>query len=126
MRRCFVILLQAAAPITLLVLASVLLLHFSPEQYSLYPQCPIYYYFGILCPGCGTTRAIAALLHGNVNQALRLNPLTTLMLPIAIGYGSICYLRMITRWPFRWPQPHPWAINLTLAVAIVFTIARNI
>jgi hypothetical protein len=110
----------------LLLSIAAVLLRFPPEQYSFYPQCPIHRFFGVLCPGCGTTRALAALLRGHANEALRLNPLTMLMLPIAFGYAAQCYLRMIMRRPFRWPQPHSIAIYGMLATTIVFTIARNI
>jgi hypothetical protein len=98
------------------------LLRFPPELYSFYPQCPLHHYFGILCPGCGTTRALAALLHGNLNEALRLNTLTTLLLPIVIAY----YARLITYKPQRWPQPPPSAIYGTLAAATIFAVARNL
>lgn len=117
---------RAAAPVLLLAFAAALLLRFPPARYSFYPQCPIHYYFGILCPGCGTTRALAALLHGNLSEAFRLNALTTMLLPIAIAYAAVSYLRMITRKPFRWPHPPPSTIYGALAATAIFTIARNL
>jgi hypothetical protein len=125
-RSRFALYTQAAAPIALLLFIATIVLRFPPEQYSFYPQCPIHYYFGILCPGCGTTRALAALLHGNVKQALSLNPLTMLMLPIAIGYAAINYRYIAMRKPLRWPQPHPFTVYGVLTATIVFTIARNL
>ena len=125
MRSRFVLFTQAAAPVALLALAAALLLRFPPEQYSFYPQCPIHHYFGILCPGCGTTRALAALLHGNLGEAFRLNALTMLLLPIAIGYAVTGYLRLLARRP-GWLQPPRSAIYATLAAAVVFTLARNL
>jgi hypothetical protein len=110
----------------LLLSITAILLRFPPELYSFYPQCPLHHYFGILCPGCGATRALAALLHGNLNEALRLNTLTTLLLPIAIGYALACYARLIIHKPQRWPQPPPSAIYGTLAAATIFAVARNL
>ena len=98
-----------------------LLLRFPPEQYAfLYPQCPIHHYFGILCPGCGTTRALAALLRGHLLKALQLNALTTLGLPILAG--RILFAGP----PIRGSQISPKILYSTLAVSLLFTIARNL
>jgi hypothetical protein len=118
---------RAAAPIALLLFTAVILLRFPPAQYnSFYPQCPIHHFFGILCPGCGTTRALAALLHGNVSEALRLNALTMLMLPIVSAYAATKYSRVLAGKPLHWSKLHPSAIYAMSAMAIAFTIARNL
>ena len=116
---------RAAVPLALALTVAAILLRFPPENYSFYPECPIHHFFGILCPGCGATRALAALLHGNVNEAFRLNGLLMLLLPVAGGYVILSYTRFVTRKPIRWPQPRPLAIYATLAATIVFTVARN-
>lgn len=36
-------------------------------------KCPFVYFFGIECPGCGFTRALQNLMHGNFLEALSLN-----------------------------------------------------
>lgn len=118
--------MRAAAPVAPVLAAALLLFFFPPEQYSFYPQCPSYRYLHLLCPGCGATRALAALLHGNANEALRLNAFFTLTLPIALFYLAKTYLRFVNRQPLRWPQPPPLAIYTTLAVAILFTVTRNL
>jgi len=109
-----------------MLLGAALLLVFPPTQYSFYPQCPVHYYFHILCPGCGTTRALAALLHGSFTEALRLNALTTLMVPITLMCVGRYYRRVLAREPAALLQPSPAAIYATLAVAAIFTIARNL
>lgn len=43
-------------------------LHFS------YP-CMIHLWTGYYCPGCGGTRAVAALLHGKILESLRYHPI---------------------------------------------------
>lgn len=43
---------------------------------------------GLPCPGCGTTRGLSALLHGEVAQALRLNPLCV---PALLGLGWLWF-----------------------------------
>jgi hypothetical protein len=112
---------QTLLPITLaIVAAATILLRFPPTQYSFYPQCPIHHYLGILCPGCGSTRALAALLHGRIAEAMHFNPLTTLLLPIALAW--IAYSKRRPR-PLRLPPASLYAI---LAITAIFTIARNL
>ena len=55
------------------------------------------------CPGCGATRALAALLHGHVIEAMNFNALITLLLPFAAAYGIVCYIRLAAA------QTHPLA-----------------
>lgn len=49
----------------------------------------------IPCPSCGSTRAVVALIHGNVQQSLALNPLGIILtiglvlLPLWISYDVI-------------------------------------
>ncbi|QNI37220.1 DUF2752 domain-containing protein [Edaphobacter albus] len=110
-----------AAVIISASLIVILLLRFPPEQYAfLYPQCPIHHYLGILCPGCGTTRAIAALLRGHLLEALRFNALTTLSLPVIAGWI------IFARKPLQCPRIPQTILYSAFAVAIIFTIARNL
>ena len=65
--------------------AGVLLLFFyNPETTSFYPRCPFYVLTGLKCPGCGTLRGIHALLHFRIVDALRLNPLMVMSIPLLV------------------------------------------
>ncbi len=105
---------------------SALLIRFPPDQYAFYPRCPIATYLHLQCPGCGATRALSALLHGHLTQALQLNALTTLLLPIAVLYAAHHLWRQRHRKTLTWPQPPAYATYTLLATAAVFTIARNL
>jgi hypothetical protein len=109
-----------AAAVPMLLAAAAMLLRFPPEQYSFYPRCPIYTLFHIQCPGCGATRALAAILRGDLNEALRLNALFTFALPILV------WTALYRRKPHDWPQLPRQAIYAVLAITVVFTIARNL
>jgi hypothetical protein len=118
--------LRAAAPPAIIALAAIILLRFPPAQYSFYPRCPIYELLRLQCPGCGATRAIAAVLHGHFIEAMSLNALITLLLPFAAAYGTLCYYRLLQRKVLRWPQPPPAVLYAALAAAAVFTVIRNL
>jgi uncharacterized protein DUF2752 len=103
-----------------------MLLRFPPALYSFYPHCPIHQYLHVLCPGCGATRALAALLHGNIIEALHLNALTTLLTPATLVYSAAYYRKILTRSPLHAPQPPRVSVYATLAAAAIFTVARNL
>jgi hypothetical protein len=117
---------RAAAPPALIALVVTVLLRFPPAQYNFYPQCPIHDLLQIQCPGCGATRAVAALLRGHLAEAMHLNALVTLLLPFAAVYGILCYRRLLQRKPLRWPQPPPAVIYTAFTLVAVFTVIRNI
>jgi hypothetical protein len=118
--------LRAAAPAALLAAGAVVLLRFPPAHSAFYPQCPIYAALHLECPGCGGTRALAALLHGRLSEAIHLNALITLLLPFALSYGIVCYWRLLRNKVHRWPQVPPAAIYAVATAAFLFTILRNL
>jgi len=98
---------------------------FPPTEHSFYPRCPIYLTTHWLCPGCGSTRALHALLHFNIQSALHYNALFTLLFPFAcLWFGFICYRTM--RYD-RFPKlVFPRSVAACLIVTVVlFTVARN-
>ena len=59
----------------------------NPNENSFFPKCSLYVATGYTCPGCGSTRALYHLTHGNVLEAFRLNPgLITLLLLSVTDY----------------------------------------
>jgi hypothetical protein len=116
---------RALAPVALVIFIVGVLLKFPPARNSLYPQCPVYEIFHLQCPGCGATRALAALLHGQLVEAIHLNALFTLLFPVAGVYSFVAYYRFLRREPLSWPQAPGTAIYGTLALATLFMILRN-
>jgi hypothetical protein len=117
---------RAAAPAAVLAAAVGLLLRFPPARSAFYPKCPIYAAFHLECPGCGGTRALAALLHGHAGEALHWNALITLMLPLALGYGIVYYWRLLRGGVFLWPQLPRAALYAATTAAVIFSILRNL
>jgi hypothetical protein len=98
---------------------------FNPATHAFYPVCQFHRLTGLNCPGCGMTRALYALLHGNFSAALRDNALFVMALG-ALGmrgawfewnkfYGRSSGGFFLVK--FLWPL---------LSVALVFTILRNL
>jgi hypothetical protein len=103
------------------VIGGSVLYTFPPVTAGFYPQCVFRQVTGLECPGCGTTRALHALLHGRVGEAFRFNPfLFAVMLVIACAMPS--FLRgetarfLYTRW-FGWGS---------VVVVIGWWIGRNL
>jgi Protein of unknown function (DUF2752) len=116
----------ANALLALGVLACAALYVWPPGRTGFYPACPIHEYLHIDCPGCGATRALAALLHGRLGEAMRLNALFVLMLPFGLAGGTECYRRAVRAGEFRWPVAPGAAVYAGLAVAAVFIVVRNV
>jgi len=83
------------------------------------PPCPFHALTDLYCPGCGTTRALHALLHGDWLLALSMNPLATLALPLL----PLLY--------WQQQRPRPWLGPLAdarwwLPLVLLFAVLRNL
>jgi len=97
-----------------------------PRLGAFLPACPIREYFGLLCPGCGGTRAVVALLHGRFGEAVRLNALFVALLPFGIWFGAESYRRAVRGREFEWPQiPAVFVYGIAIA-GVVFAVLRNV
>lgn len=105
------ILLLAAA------VAGLTFLYFVKPGTFPYPTCVFHDLTGLYCPGCGSTRALYQLLHGNFLAALHDNVMAVLVLPFFAYAG-------IRKEPLSLIHPYwIWGLFYTL---IAFTILRNI
>src|SRR5258706_8063077 len=68
-----------------LAAGAVILYRFDPATVHFYPRCVFHALTGLQCPGCGTTRALHHLLHGDVAGAFRLHAL----LFVAVPFGAL-------------------------------------
>ena len=96
-----------------------------PQGQFFYPRCWLHQSTGLLCPGCGATRALHALLHGDLRTAWTLNPLVVALLPVGWAYGA--HAAWAWRTGRRWMPPLGGRhIAVLTAVAFVFGIVRNL
>lgn len=49
------------------------------------PRCPFYALTGLKCPGCGSLRAVHAVLHGDFGKAWHFNALAVILLPLVLA-----------------------------------------
>ena len=98
-----------------MTLALFLLYLFPPEEFPFWPKCLLYQTTGLHCPGCGSTRALAALLHGNLHKSLANN---ILLIPgVLIALAVIFYPRLTQNRHFVWS---------VTAILVLFFLLRNL
>jgi hypothetical protein len=98
---------------------------FNPSTHGFYPVCLFHSLTGLNCPGCGTTRALYALLHGNFRLALKDNALFVLALAALAVWGAKLVWQKINNKPvtFNVPQKFLWTF---LVLMTVFAMVRNL
>lgn len=118
-RRTLYVALAVAAVGIIAVYAS-----FDPST-TPFPRCIFLQLTGYRCPGCGSQRAIHALLHGNLAAAWRFNAMLVAAIPVVVAMYAAEFMRR------RVPGLHN-RLNGTVAIWSAFAllvgwwIVRNI
>ena len=79
------------------------------------PKCMFHQLTGLYCPGCGATRALSAMLHGDLKSSLHNN---LLLFPLLALIAVLIVKPEIS-------LKRPVAVAI-VAVVLLFTILRNI
>jgi hypothetical protein len=98
---------------------------FNPATHAFYPVCMFHAVTGLNCPGCGATRALYALLHGNFPLAFKDNALFVCALAALPILGARFALKKLRKQPATFHVP-PFFLWAGLAVALIFTLVRNL
>lgn len=105
--------------------AILLLIAFTDVSSGLWPRCMFHSLTGLECPGCGSQRAVHALMHGEIALAWSYNPLIFILAPL------IPLMLAVSLMPRRlgrlgvWLESRQAALTL-LFLIVIWTIVRNL
>ena len=113
------------AVIVVAVLLALVYFALDPASSELFPKCAFLELTGYKCPGCGSQRAMHALLNGDVGTAFRYNA----MLFISVPWLALCIYAESQR--VRNPRLYlrlnsQLLIWLFLAMVLLWWLLRNI
>lgn len=113
---------QALLALGALFFVLLVLVFVDPRTARFAPICPLHATTGLHCPGCGTGRALHALVHGDLSRAVRLNALTVVAIPVFLALT----LQAAIHPEKRLPIPPLWLRLLIYAVLLLFLVGRNL
>lgn len=113
---------------TILILSAIVILiliygFFDPSAHF-FPRCIFKSLTGLDCPGCGSQRALHALLHADIIAAWRFNAMLVLSIPPLAVMAAAAVMR--TRYPgFYAAMNSTKAIYIWLVAITLWWILRN-
>lgn len=118
---------RARAGAILVVCLAVLIALFTldPGKTRLLPPCPFRAMTGLDCPGCGSTRAVHEILHGDPVAAVRMNPLLLLYSPFVGQFILSAVSLVATGRPLPESRVRASMTWLVLCTIAAFWIFRN-
>ena len=122
-------LLIFSLPLLLIALIALIIIYYrvSPTSSVFFPKCAFLLLTGLKCPGCGSQRAVHALLHADLASAFAHNALLVLSLPyLALLIGARLYVHLHPASSLRSTLESPLAIRTYFVITIAFWIARNV
>ena len=122
-------LLILSLPLLLIALVALTIVYsrVSPTTSVFFPTCAFLMLTGLKCPGCGSQRAVHALLHADLASAFAHNALLVLSLPyLALLIGARLYVYLHPTSSLRSTLESPLAIRTYFVITIAFWIARNV
>jgi hypothetical protein len=99
-----------------------------PATNAIFPKCPFYVLTGLKCPGCGSQRALHALLHLQVGRAFRENPLLVISLPYLLT-ALVFFLKKVKNEQWQAADDLLFrgkAVKVVLFVVLAFWLLRNL
>lgn len=97
------------------------------QRYHLIPSFPcfVHEFFNVYCPGCGGTRALFALFHGQVLHSLIYNPAIVLGAILILYYEAGVIITLVRRDGKVHFYQKCGLLYTYLVIVILFAIIRN-
>ena len=126
-RRCRWLLFGLPLLMALLAVLIIVYYRISPSSSIFFPKCPFLLLTGMKCPGCGSQRAVHALLHADVISAFAHNALLVVSMPYVALLIFIRIYNIIRPGTSLLPCiQSPLAIRAYFLLVLIFWIARNV
>ena len=94
---------------------------------SILPKCPFLALTGHWCPGCGATRSLYSLLHGDLASTFTYNSLFAIALPLLLWFGiSNAYAFYKGRGQRPLLELSPTGAWVLVGSVILFGVLRNV
>lgn len=111
--------------LSLLLAVGVIYALVDPAKAAWMPKCPMHLFTGLDCPGCGSQRAIHALLNGDLAGAWNANAILFLAIPYIL---VVAFAEIFSK---RFPRllrvvSAPAVIYSFTWVLIIWAVARNL
>ena len=114
----------AALVVAVVIAAIAVYKIFDPMESSIFPKCVFYSVTGLKCPGCGTQRALHAMLTGDLAAAWHYNAFWVVMLPvIALLLGAEGLRKRAPR--LYVAVNSKWVVAAVLVAGVAWWIAGN-
>jgi hypothetical protein len=111
-----------------LIAGCIIYFRYNPEGSVFFPKCPFLLLTGLKCPGCGSQRAIHALLHLDIGAAFCYNAFLILSIPYIILLLVSKTVQFFTSnySNFVFQIQRPTVIWSYFAFTVLFWISRNV
>ena len=92
------------------------------------PRTPCFFdkVLGIYCPGCGGTRALTALVHGRLLEALWYHPLIPYLAVVGGGFMLTQGLERLGIRHVRGWRYHTWYLYAAIGLIVLNFIVKNV
>lgn len=70
----------------------ILILYYAAARVFLHGLCPVVYFTGVPCPGCGLTRAVLFFVTGQFARSFAINPAGILWIALALYFAVNRYI----------------------------------
>lgn len=120
--------LKLSVVIIVISIIAILYRNYNPDGNIYFPKCPFRVLTGLKCPGCGSQRAVHFLLNFDVIKSLEQNALLVISIPYLLTGIAFESFNNPGEKILKWRKLlfGRKAIDIVLAIIIVFWILRNL